>query len=67
MATIHKIFPLVVYQGEVKGHKQFKEENLESLKGYWFDGYKNESPEYSGRIFVHKHYPSIFQSNEKEY
>ena len=65
MATIHKIFPLVVYQGEVKGHKQFKEENLESLKGYWFDGYKNESPEYSGRIFVHKHYPSIFQSMKK--
>jgi hypothetical protein len=23
------------------------------LREYWFDGYKNESPEYSGKIFLH--------------
>jgi len=50
---IHELFPLVVYQGDVKCHQEFKEKNLESLKEYWFNGYINESPEYSGRIFAH--------------
>lgn len=65
MAIIHKIFPLVVYQGQVEGHQEFKGEYLNALRQYWFDGYKNESPEYSGRIFVHIHYPEIFQSIKK--
>ena len=62
MAITHKIFPLVIYQGEVRGHKEFKNNNLESLRDYWFNGYKNESPENSGRIFVHKKYSSLFKS-----
>jgi hypothetical protein len=53
MNKIHEIFPLIVYQGEVECHNEFKETNLESLKKYWFNGYINESPEYSGRIFAH--------------
>jgi hypothetical protein len=53
MNKIHEIFPLMVYQGEVKCHNEFKEKNLDKLKEYWFNGYINESPEYSGRIFAH--------------
>jgi hypothetical protein len=53
MNKIHEIFPLIVYQGEVDCHNDFKKNNLESLKEYWFNGYINESPEYSGRIFAH--------------
>ena len=51
---IHKLFPLVVYQGEIDSHKEFKEKHLNSLRDYWFNGYENESPEYSGKIFLHK-------------
>ena len=50
---IHEIFPLVVYQGVIDCHEQFKKDNLDFLRDYWFNGYENESPEYSGRIFLH--------------
>ena len=50
---IHKIFPLIVYQGEVECHKEFKQQHLDSLRDYWFNGYRNESPEFSGKIFLH--------------
>ena len=62
MGVIHEVFPLVVYQGEVDGHDKFKEKYLNELKDYWFNGYENESPEYSGRIFVHSKYQSLFHS-----
>ena len=62
MSVIHEIFPLVVYQGEVDCHDEFKDKYLNELKDYWFDGYKNESPEYSGRIFVHNKYKLLFNS-----
>ena len=65
MGAVHEIFPLIVYQGEVECHDKFKEKNLNELKKYWFDGYKNESPENSGRIFVHNKYQSLFQSLKK--
>ena len=28
--------------------------HIDVLREYWFDGYENESPEYSGRIFLHQ-------------
>ena len=67
MNKIHEVFPLVVYQGTVDCHKEFKEQNLDSLRDYWFDGYQNESPEFSGRIFVHhqKKYELFFKSLKK--
>lgn len=52
MGKVHEIFPLVVYQGNVDCHNEFKQ-YTDELKDYWFNGYENESPEYSGRIFVH--------------
>lgn len=64
MNKIHEIFPLIVYQGIVNGHEEFKKNNLDLLKDYWFDPYVNESPEYSGKIFVHhqKKFKSFFES-----
>ena len=53
MNRVHELFPLIVYQGMVNCHEKFKNKNLNSLREYWFDGYQNESPEYSGRIFAH--------------
>tara|TARA_B100000085_G_scaffold103799_1_gene94383 strand:- start:77 stop:760 length:684 start_codon:yes stop_codon:yes gene_type:complete len=52
MGKVHEVFPLIVYQGDVDGHDEFKE-NLEDIKKYWFNGYKYESPEGSERIFLH--------------
>ena len=52
MGKVHEIFPLVVYQGNIDCHNEFKQ-YTDELKHYWFNGYENESPEYSGRIFVH--------------
>lgn len=62
MNKIHEIFPLAVYQGDVENHNEFKEKNLDTLRDYWFNGYINESPEYSGRIFAHHNpkYKSFF-------
>lgn len=53
MNKIHEVFPLIVYQGSIDCHEQFKKDNLDFLRDYWFNGYKNESPEFSGKIFVH--------------
>lgn len=53
MNKIHEVFPLIVYQGSIEGHLDFKEKNIDSLRSYWFNGYENESPEYSGKIFTH--------------
>ena len=53
MNKSHELFPLVVYQGTIDCHNEFKEKHIDSLRDYWFNGYQNESPEYSGRIFVH--------------
>jgi len=52
MSKVHEIFPLVVYQGNIDCHSEFKQ-YTDELKQYWFNGYENESPEYSGRIFLH--------------
>lgn len=64
MNKVHELFPLVVYQGKVDCHEEFKSKNLESLKQYWFNGYENESPEFSGKIFVHlqQQYKSFFDN-----
>ena len=61
---IHEVFPLIIYQEKVEGHDKFKE-NIDDLREYWFDGYKNESPENSGKIFVHLKYKSFFNSIKK--
>lgn len=53
MHRIHEAFPLIVYQGMVESHEKIKS-NIDELREYWFDGYQNESPEYSGRIFAHQ-------------
>jgi len=50
---VHTLFPLVIYQHIFEQHQEFKSQYLDELKSYWFDGWKNESPEYSGRIFLH--------------
>ena len=47
---VHEIFPLIVYQGSIDSHDYMKK-HIDVLREYWFDGYENESPEYSGRIF----------------
>ena len=52
MGKVHEVFPLIIYQGDVDGHDEFKK-NLEDIKKYWFNGYKYESPEGSERIFLH--------------
>jgi hypothetical protein len=64
MNKIHEIFPLIVYQGKIDCHEEFKEKYLKSLKEYWFNGYENESPEFSGKIFLHlqDQYKSFFDS-----
>ena len=50
---VHEIFPLIVYQGSINSHEYMKK-HIDVLREYWFDGYENESPEYSGRIFLHQ-------------
>lgn len=69
MYKTHKIFPLVVYQGEVEIHEQFKKENLNDIKDYWFNNNTNgnyfDTPENSGKLFVHKNYPQLFKSIKK--
>ena len=52
MGKVHEVFPLVIYQGNIDCHDRFKQYTRE-LQQYWFNGYENESPEYSGRIFLH--------------
>jgi hypothetical protein len=52
-STIHEVCPLIVYQGLIKNHEEFKEKYLDELRDYWFNGYVYESPECSGKIFAH--------------
>jgi hypothetical protein len=63
MIKIHEIFPTIVYQGQIEHHEQFKNQYLKELKKYWFNGYENESPENSERIFLHHNikYEIFFQ------
>lgn len=69
MYKTHTIFPLVVYQGEVEIHEQFKKESLSDVKDYWFQKDTNgnyfETPENSGKLFVHQKYPELFKSIKK--
>ena len=67
MNKVHQIFPLIVYQGTIDCHEEFKEQNLESLRDYWFNGYENESPEVSGNIFSHltEDYSVFYESLKK--
>ena len=51
--TVHEVFPLMVYQGMIDCHEKIKY-HIDELRDYWFNGYENESPEYSGRIFLHQ-------------
>ena len=53
MNKVHEVFPLIVYQGSVDSHNYMKK-HIDVLREYWFNGYENESPEYSGRIFAHE-------------
>jgi uncharacterized protein (TIGR02466 family) len=64
---VHEIFPLIVYQGTIDCHEEFKQNHLNTLRDYWFDGYQNESPEGSGRIFLHlkSEYSQFFKSLKK--
>ena len=64
MKKIHQVFPLVVYQTTIDCHKDFKEQYLQNLKDYWFNGYEFESPEASSRIFLHleEKYAEFFKS-----
>lgn len=66
MGKIHEVFPLIVYQGKIDCHNQFKK-NLTEIKDYWFNGYKYESPEGSERIFLHHNqkYSDLFSSLKK--
>ena len=66
MGKVHEVFPLVIYQGKIDIHDDFKQYTWE-LKQYWFDGYENESPENSGRIFLHGNcrYEMFFDSLKK--
>jgi hypothetical protein len=67
MKKIHELFPLVIYQSSLECHEKFKEENLEEIKKYWFNGYEYESPESSSRIFLHlnRNYSTLFKSFRK--
>ena len=67
MNKVHELFPLVVYQGSIDCHNDFKDKFLDEIRDYWFDGYENESPEYSGRIFLHLNskYSDFFFSLKK--
>lgn len=53
MEKIHEICPLIVYQGEITCHQEFKDSYINKLRDYWFNGFINESPECSGKIFLH--------------
>lgn len=50
---LHEAFPTLIYQGKIENHEYIKENHSSELKEYWFDGYNNESPENSEKIFIH--------------
>lgn len=53
MNKVHEIFPLVIYQNTIDCHQTFKETYIDQIRDYWFNGYQNQSPECSGKIFLH--------------
>ena len=67
MKKVHELFPLIIYQGSLDCHEEFKKNNIESLKKYWFNGYEHESPEASSNIFAHLNtdYSIFFKSLRK--
>jgi hypothetical protein len=76
MYKTHKIFPLIVYQGQVEIHDQFKEESLSDIRDYWYNSDESgvslyphgeyfNTPENSGKLFVHQKYPHLFESIKK--
>ena len=55
---LYELFPTIVYRGEIKCHKEFKDSYLDEICKYWHwaeDLPRNEiqSPENSGRHFLH--------------
>jgi len=67
MNKVHELFPLIVYQDSIECHQEFKKEYLDDIRNYWFNGYENESPECSGKIFMHLEpkYSSFFCNLKK--
>jgi hypothetical protein len=67
MKKVHEVFPLVIYQETLDCHEEFKKNNLEELKKYWFNGYEFETPEHSSNIFVHlnPNYSDLFKGLRK--
>ncbi len=63
----YNLFPTLVVQDPIDVHESFKTQYLEKLKKEWFDGYKNESPENSGKSMIHLNveYSEFFQSLKK--
>ena len=67
MQKIHEVFPLIVYQESINCHSDFKEKYLNNVRDYWFNGFQNESPENSGKIFLHlnEDYKEFFSDLKK--
>ena len=61
---IHEVFPTLICQDRIDVHEEFKEKYFKELKTLWFDGYKNETPENSGRCSLHlnPNYIMFFES-----
>lgn len=64
---IHEVFPTVIVQDVIENHQRFKDDCFEELKGLWFNGYENETPENSGRCSLHlnQNYHLFFESLSK--
>jgi len=64
---VHQVFPVAVIQEQIDIHQSFKKEYFEDLKTEWFNGYENESPENSGKSFIHlnEKYVDFFKSLKK--
>ncbi len=61
---IYEVFPTVVVQDTIDDHQKFKSLYFEELKLQWFNGYKNETPENSGRcsLQLNEDYLPFFKS-----
>jgi hypothetical protein len=64
---IHEVFPVLILQDEIDCHIEFKTQYFEELKSLWFDGYKNETPENSGKcsLQLNPNYLNFFKSLKK--
>ena len=65
---VYEIFPTVIYRGQVKCHREFKEKYLLELLEYWhfaedLPRQELKSPENSGRYFLHhnENYSDFFK------